>query len=462
MKGIYISELKNSPAVFFNTGLDPRSFARTKMPQNMTEEGYVVHPGGSWETWKSLRADEFDGVMQIWGPLFSGKRLDLLINEKNFADDSSRQAQEEALQAVICWIKAKMFLGETRSASNPAASFISDEGGVFFGPEHLSNRCLFSEITGYDRYNCPDLKGMEAAAFCAGAMLYTILIKNNPYPNSTIFQDMREGVFMPVHLASPTLDENLSSIIQSALLLPAAEEKKPKMKALDILTDILKILAGTGGKTVPVSSLYKPLSEEKSLQTEKEKKRWMLKYDVVIKTKRFSVQNKGLLIGAVTGLVIVIIVIFSIAEGIALRPTTEGMLPDAVIRSYYDAFSSLDFALMEACIHGANKADVNAALSLTAILKTRQVYEGPVANIFPAQAWRENGGDLPSPDVFGVTDLSLALISGSEYENIFIYRADYTLWPLGENIVYKRSDMLTLKPDRKNNWRITEIVRTER
>jgi len=462
MKGVYISELMNSPAVFLNTGLDPRSFARTKMSQNMTEEGFIIHPGKPYKTWKPFGVDTFDNVMQIWGPLFNGKRLDLLINEKNFKDDSAQQAQAEALQAVLCWIKAKILLGETQSVLNPAACFISTEGSVFFGPEHLSNRCLITENPDHDRYNCPDLHGMDAIAFCAGAMLYTILMKNNPYPNSTLFQDMREGVFMPAYLASPALDEKLSALIQSALMLPVAEEKKTKMKAVDILTGMLGILRETGSKIVPVSSLFRNLSNDKLIRTEKEKKRWLFKHDVVIKTKRFSVRNKGLLIGAAAGLVIVIIVIFSIAENIALRPTTEGMLPDVVVVSYYSAFSSLDFALMEACINGANKIDVNAALSLTAIIKTQQAYEGIIRTVIPAEIWKENGGELPAPNVFGVTDLQLALIDSNEHEKSFIYRADYVLWPLGEDGIYRRSDILTLKPDRKNNWRITEIKRTER
>jgi len=460
-KNIHISDMNNSPAVFFNTGLDPRSFARTKMSQNLTEEGFVVLPGGSFEVWKSAGVDEFDGVMKVWGPLFESKRLDLLINENNFTDDLSQPERQEALQAVIYWIKAKMFLGDTHSAPNPAASFIGSGGRVFFGPEILANRCLFSESTDFDRYNCPDLKGMDAAVFCAGAMLYTILTKIYPYPMPTIFQDMRDGIFMPVHVAAPTLNKNLASLIQSALTLPC-EDNKSKVSAAEILTDLLKILTDTDKKTVSIASLFQTLNDEESMRIEKDKKRYLFKQNVVVKTKRFCVQNRGLLIGLTAGIVFLFIVLFSTLERIASRPTTAGMLPDSVVYAYYNAFSSLDFDLMEACINGANNVDVNAAVSLTAIIKTRQAYDGNMSGTVPAQVWKNNGGELPAPNVFGVTDLSLIIVSGSENEGEIVFRAEYTLWSMIDEDPYRRIDTLILKPDKKSNWRITNLQRVER
>jgi hypothetical protein len=122
----------------------------------------------------------------------------------------------------------------------------------------------------------------------------------------------------------------------------------------------------------------------------------------------------------------------------------------------------MDFEFMEACIQGASKADVNAVLSLTAIIKTRQAYEGVLSDTIPAQVWIENGGTLPADNVFGVTEMSIVHLSGSEFEKQILYRVDYTLWPLTEDEPYRRNDIITLKPDRKNNWRITEIRRTER
>jgi len=138
------------------------------------------------------------------------------------------------------------------------------------------------------------------------------------------------------------------------------------------------------------------------------------------------------------------------------------MMPNNVITAYYDAFSSLDHVFMEACIQGADKSDINTAVNLYAINKTRQAYELSNRNKFiPARTWKELGGELPAPNVFGVTDLSIEYMAGSEEDNMIMYRTDYLLWSPEEYSI-SRSDIITLKRDKKKNWRIAEIIRTEK
>jgi hypothetical protein len=464
---IYISDEEKSPVVCFNTGLDPRSFARTKMSQSLIEQGYIVHPNGSHKVWKSSGVNDVDGIMKVWGPLFNGKRLDLLIDDiSSLTQESTSQT---ALQAVVLWIRAKMFLGDTRSAFNPGASFICFENGktehpkgsVYFAPEHLSSRCLYIEGSELDRNNCPDLLGLEAAAFCAGVMLYTILAKAHPYPSEDIYQDMREGIFLPVRLAAPDLDERLSDLVQNALMLPVAS-KKPTMSAADILTNILKILINKESKIIPISSLYHALTLERTKQLEKEKKQFTLMQNSFIKIKRFALRNKIQLVVSAISLIFVFIIAFSMISRGSQRPTTEGMHSDNVIYAYFSSFSSLDHMFMEAIIQGADKADLNAAISLSAIIRTRQAYERfTFQNVVPAAVWKDNGGELPAPNVFGVTDISLEHLAGGENEDLIIYRVDYSLWPLNEEFRINRSDIMTLRRDRRKNWRITEILRTE-
>jgi hypothetical protein len=159
---------------------------------------------------------------------------------------------------------------------------------------------------------------------------------------------------------------------------------------------------------------------------------------------------------------IVIFIAFSIIRTASLRPTTAGLTSQEVIFAYYNAFSTLDHFFMEACIQGAIKTDINAAASYYAITKMRQAYEymtDPI--LFPAQEWKDNGGELPAPNVFGVTDLTVAHISGNEETRVITYRADYFLWTPNEESI-NRSDVLTLRLDRRNNWRIVDISRTER
>jgi len=500
MQRIYISNVEEKQAICFDTGLDPRSFARTKMSQSLIECGYIVYPDGLREVWKPSGVNEVNGSMVVWGTPFTGDRLDLLLSNLEFSRLESLQAA--ALQGALYWLRAKMLLGDTYTTINPGAAFVIREdgrdpkypkGSVFFAPPNLSNRCLIVEKTEtqtrpsggdvsvknnkksknseivqgddvpvLDRYSCPDLIGMEAAAFCAAAMLYKILAKSFPYPSdATIFQDMREGVFSPPYLYAPGLNRNLCNVIQSALLLPV-EKKRTGESGTEIISKLLNILLDSEGKIVSASSLFSQLSLEENIRLEKERKRHFFIQNISVRTKRFLTHYKHAIIGTAVILFFLMIIVVSTTKSVNSRPTTEGMASDTVVTAYYDAFSTLDHVFMEACIQGADKSDINAAVSLYAINKTRQAYELTNRDTFiPARAWKETGGKLPAPNVFGVTDLSLEYMAGSEEDNMIIYRADYLLWSPEEYSI-SRSDIITLKRDRKKNWRIVEILRTEK
>jgi len=468
MRHIHISAVEEKTAVCFDTGLDARAFARTKMSQSLIETGIVSHIDGSREIWKPAGVYELNGFMRVWGPLFDSQRLDLLLEKTE--QEALIESKKEALQAVAFWIRARMLLGDTGSSNNPGAAFICGEdgetpgqkrGAVFFAPEHLSSRCLFAEGSETDRFNCPDLTGMEAAAFCAGVMLYLILTGVHPYPAETIYQDMREGVFLPPFLAAFGLDAKTSGLILAALLLPV-EKKGTATSGSDILSGFLEILLDRENRTADISSLFNALSSEENANLEKEKKQFLFRQNTIVRTRRFASRNKYAITGIAAGLIFALLIFFSTAKSISQRPTTAGMASDTVIMAYYDAFSSLDHVFMEACVMGADKTDINAAASLFAIVKAREAYErlsGPA--IIQARAWKENGGELPAPNVFGVTDLDIDYLAGSEEDDMVIYRAEYLLWSPSDDYSVRRSDVITLKRDRRKNWRITEILRNE-
>jgi len=469
MRYINILTVDGQTAVCFDTGLEPRAFARTKMSQSLIETGIVSYPDGTREVWKPAGVYEVDGLMRVWGPLFAAQRLDLLLEEATQPAETAANARQAALQAVTFWIRAKMLIGDTMTAANPAAAFICGEdgetagqkrGAVFFAPEHLSSRCVFNEGSQTDRYNCPDLTGMEAAAFCAGSMLYLILTGVHPYPAATIFQDMREGVFLPPHFAAAGIEKKTSELIQAALLLPV-EKKGTGKSGSDILAGFLEILMDRESKVTDVSSLFSTLTAEENARFEIERKKYVYRQTAFVKIKRFAARNRVAVIGIAAGLFLVLFITISTARSFAQRPTTAGMTSDTVITAYYDAFSSFDHVLMEAYVMGADKTDINAAISLYAIAKTREAYEYSSAPaIIPAKDWIENGGELPAPNVFGVTDLDIDHLAGSEDDDMIRYRAEYTLWSPTDDYSIKRSDVITLKRDKQNNWRITEIVRT--
>ncbi|MCL2180361.1 MAG: hypothetical protein FWB83_04450 [Treponema sp.] len=467
MRHIYISDVDGKQAVCFETAMDTRSFARTGMSQSLIEKGYIVFPDGSHEVWKPAGVKEINGSMRVWGPLFKCERLDQIIIEVDLT--SNVQA---ALQAVLLWIRAKMFLGDTQSTLNPGAAFILREEGVqsnykkgcvFFAPEHLSRRCLHAEGMVKDNYYCPDLIGMNAAAFCAGVMLYKILTKAHPFTSLNYYQDMREGVFLPVRLAAPELNEKLSALIQNALVLPA-DDRTAEKSGTDILTELLALLTAKDNNAVNVSSLFTPLTAEKAKRVEKEKKNYYFKQNVTIKTRRFISRNKIAILGSAAALIVFLFILFTMTNNFSHRPTTEGMPPDTVVHAYYDAFSSLNYEFMEACIQRADRSDINAAVSLTAITRTRQAYDlSTEPYMIPARVWLENGGELPAPNVFGVTNLNLTNIGGSEDQGLVVFRAEYLLWAPIEEYQYskQRIDVITLSTDRRNHWRIIEILRSE-
>jgi len=489
MLRIHISDVNEKQAVCFDTGLDPRSFARTKMSQCLIEPGYIVYPDGSNTVWKASGVNELDGYMRVWGTPFSGERLDMLINVINAPKLTPEQVverQKAALQAVVYWMRAKLLIGETHSALNPGAAFVScsdggeyQKGSVFFTPESLSQRCLLVEGAGYtavlrsgvseirsnvtsalDRFNCPDLKDTDAAAFCAGTMLYTVLARTHPYPDTeNIYQDMREGIFVPPKIAIPGIDKQLCELIHAALLLPVAA-KKTTMSGAVILANLLKILMNKEEGVTDISLLCNPLVKEEEEKFIKEKNKFIKKQNFAIKSKRFFIKHKFVIMGVTVAVLFVLFVVVSMTKVRQGRHTTSGMSPDTVINEYYEAFSNLNHQFMEECIYGASKNDIDVAMNFFVVTKVRQAYEpGERSSIVTARVWKQTGGELPAPNVFGITDLKITPLGGSEADGLVVYRADYLLWFPTEKTASSRSDELTLKRIR-GNWRITEIHRT--
>jgi hypothetical protein len=288
-------------------------------------------------------------------------------------------------------------------------------------------------------------------------MLYTILAKAHPYPTTYIYQDMRDGVFLPVHIAIPNLDKKLSGLIQAALLLPVKNKEStegiPKLSGTEILDKLLTIL-------ISKESLFQTLTKEESEQLNKEKELYFLKKETVVKAVRYFTQNKLFLAVIATVSLLVIFFIGSMIRGHTERPTTAGLSPYAVVAAYFEAFNTLDHTFMEACLMGADKSDVNAALNLFVIGKIRQAYEPMTDALFiPAETWRQQGEELPAENVFGVLDLIIIHIGGSEAEEEIQFRVEYLLLHPHEPDPFSHSDIFTLRQDRQNNWRITEILR---
>ena len=478
---IYRFEHEGGAVLGFDTGLDSRAFAQAKMAQFITGQGLIVRPDGTLAAWKPSGVAEHGGTggpaaMVIWGPAFAGERLDLLINDK--------ARRNEALAAVKHWIGARLLLGAEPPPVRPFAALVADNaaggatggdyppGTVFFAPESLALRCMQAEgtearIDGGERYAHPDRQGMEAAAFTAAAMLYRVLSGTPPFAAPTeelLREDMREGHFPPVRFAAPGLDEKLAGLIQSALG-PAEKTGGAPQTGAALLGQFLEILK----PVTDVAALFRPLSAEERCNLVQEKERFLKRKNIAVQTRRFVIRNTAIIAGCVLALLIAVLSARSIVKSRADRPTTAGMDSAQVIHRYYGAFGELDHPLMEACVtNGAGKSDIDMVMNLFVITRVRQAYEMRGAPpLISAPEWQAEGAGPVGSPVFGVTDVALERLSGSEGADAIRYRAAYTLYLPRQEAVTEETepegaryiDELTLIKDR-GNWRIAEINRT--
>jgi hypothetical protein len=478
-------EVDGHRALGFDTGLDSRAFAQTKLARLITEPGLIVRPGRTGESavelWKPSGVCEADGsndqkTMMIWGPPVEGERFDTML------DNAS---QDKFFGAISAWIRAILLLNnnEFETPLWPcSAMFLQESEGpaIFFAPPTLALREVKDADT---KYVNPGLGGMNAVAFTAAAMLYRACTGAPPFSaedKSLLHQDMRDGNFLPIRFAVPGLDSRLAVLIQNALVPVTTKDGKITDGNL-LLEEILKFV-----QEQPVSErvLVQALSPDDQLLLEKEKKQYLKIKTASVKTKRFVARNTALLVGCLVALAAVALGAYGCAQSRARLPSTAGMEPIQVIETYYNAMGDLDHQTMEACVSGnAGKGDIRMVISFFVIEKTRHTYEFNASPIFiPAHKWQKDGKGPTEIPVFGPADLRLNWLGGGEENGEIRYRVDYTFWvpeqlvdeassaegPPSEaesaaiennlSLPYPRSDLLTLIR-KKGNWRISEITR---
>jgi hypothetical protein len=436
----------------FNTGLDSRAFAQAKLAQFITGPGTIVRAGSPdsitlWNAAGVLEAAGDNGKpsMVIWGPLFEGERLDVLLAESG--------QQDRALAAVVRWIQAILALGESHAGDAapaapvsfwPCAAFMGDDA-VFFAPPDLARHCLLTNENG-KRYVHPDKEGMNAAAFTVAVMLYQIFAGTHPFPSTPdetlMYQDMREGNVLPVHLAVPGLNAKLAALINRVLLPPDKKEMAVRefahgnVDGKTLLAQFIEALR-VNGQTVTAASLVQPVPDAERLLLEKEKAKFLKIKTASITTRRFVARNKTFFAGGIAAIAAVLMIVFSMLSKNAALPTTAGMEPIQVIESYYNAFGELDHQMMEACVlRGTGKDDIGMVVNLFVISRAKWAYErGEPPMLISAREWQESGGDTGSgaagaagSQPFGATDLRVETLAMNEAEGVMRYRVDYIFW----------------------------------
>ncbi|MDR2483882.1 MAG: hypothetical protein LBD55_00630 [Treponema sp.] len=433
MAGIIHCEVDGTPVLGFDTGLDAKAFAQTKTAQLITLPGWIVTPEGRIEQWKPEGVVEREGTMVIWGPDFAGKRLDLLI-----AEDPRKDA---ALDALRHWIRGRIRLEEALDADcipgpYPVGACIDSLGTVLFAPDRLIKRAVESEgsdawSTAGERWVHPDLSGTEASLFAAGTLAYRIFCGSPPFSSldiSLLRQDIREGVFFPLHLAAPGLDAALAALITGAI--EPSTRKGSERSAPPALRTLGDYLGPPGSGSA--DSYFHSLSEAEQAKILAERERFRKKQGLTVKTKRFITRNTAVIAAVLAGIAAAGLTVNNTLKDRAALPTTRGMTPRKVAETYYEALGALDHGLMDACVIGkAGKEDINMVTGYFVVSKVRQAYEMNAPGIIPAQQWIDSGAAPTEAAVFGVSDFQLTALDEDEKDGEVSFKASYLFWMPG-------------------------------
>jgi hypothetical protein len=263
-------------------------------------------------------------------------------------------------------------------------------------------------------------------------MLYRIFCGSPPFLNqdsNLLRQDIREGVFLPLRLAAPGLEPNLAALITEAMEpFTRSKQGKTSGKQRHITLETLRDCLGFPG-SAKVDSYFHSLSEEEQIKLRLEQERFRKKQDLTVKTKRFFIRNTTIIAAILATVCAIGLIGKSITRDRAGRPTTKGMTPIEVVKTYYGAIGALDHMLMDACvIKNAGKEDINLVTHYFVINKVRQAYEMNTPGIIPAQQWIDSGAAPTAAAVFGVSDLRLEGLDTDERDGEVSFRVSFLLW----------------------------------
>jgi hypothetical protein len=456
-------EIEGGRRLGFDTGLSPQAFAQAKLAQFITQEGHIVLPGGAIKAWLPGGVTERNGSMVIWGPDFKGERLDRLL-----APGGDGGGLDQALEALRCWIRAYphlpggslwptgvfVALGPQAGGPHDAETGLYPAGSVFFPPERLRCRCVQAEgeeswLDGGESLVSMDLGGETGAVFTAGAMLYRIFAgaaQGDRDPQGTpgalpfssrdpdlLHQDIREGVFLPLSLAAPGLDPGAADLVDRAIAGIKGKTSGPR-PSLEELAELLgpPVDTGAAGGSRGIAFFFHELGKAELEKLREDRDHYEKKRNLTVKTRRFVIRNTAIIVGGAAALLIVILFVNSMIASRRDLPTTAGMESRQVVETYYGAFGVMDHTLMEACvINRAGKGDIDMVTRYFVTSRVRQAYEYNSAVFISAQDWFASGSPPTTAQIFGVTDLGISRLGGTEFDDEIRYRAEYIIWVPG-------------------------------
>jgi hypothetical protein len=410
----------------FDTALDVQVFAKLKLAHLITATGYLVDRDGTWTPWKPIGVRERKGTMRIWGSAFTGEGLDRLLT------DEARK--DQALDALRRWIRACLILEEAGHlpAPWPAGALIGADGAILFPPAGLLSYSLEAAgpeafRTAVEQYVHPDGAGLGGTAFTAGAMLYRLFCAVPAFSQTNrdiLLKDIREGEFLPLKFAVPGLDPDLARLIGSCLRL---YKEKQGARGGALLRELAQAL-GPPLSAGTASYLHEVDPRELARLT-REKERFMKRHARQVKNRRFIQRNAALIAGISLGVLALGLTVGSVISDRAKGPSTQGMEPQAVVQSYYEAMGTLNHQWMDVCVMPKiGRDDIDMVTQFFVITRVRQAYERTMPTVIPAETWIQAGAPPTEATVFGVSDLLLESLDQDAQDGEVSFAASYRLW----------------------------------
>ncbi len=472
------STREGSRVLVVRTGMNPRSFAQSRLSKITTVPGHLVDSTGQVDSW------QFEGTfcddtgsreeIVLFGTDYQGTPLiDLVQGTDKKLAWSAMHRCISLLEKVLQSGNQDLVLNAVRTG--PAGILMGDNGGLLVFPAEACIACIETQpgtfpVDNRHRWIHPDadtLPPERSLSFLAGVMAYRIIAGQMPFAHTgedaplsqQIAETIRKHRYMEL---SRTVWEVRNSAAQCVDGLINTSLSNSTATLLAFGNDFDAICDPERAGQVPTAEFT-------------DIRDWEIKrFNTAIKKAVFMKKYRVLYSGALVACCALLAFLAIWRFDSAAKPTTEGLDSSEVVLRYYTAISQLDQVTPRAFSKRRVKPDYDDfTASLYVSAKMRQTYERDAGIITPAQLYA--GQWNKDKMVYGMTQLSVRAVSRGE--KTAQYEVSFYLWlpfspspedapldPFNAPIqlsLYLYRDIVNLEYAR-NRWIISAIEHAER
>lgn len=422
---LFAHEVEGKPVLAIGTGLSPRSFAQSKLPQLLPKRGWVLRQDGNCEPWSVegtlCITENGKETMAAYGQPFPG----VVLLDAATGDDreSSWRTFHQCFSVLSRAARSLAIPAEDLTAlaeAGPGSIVAGRDGSVLVFPSELFCRASGGYGEAADRearrlWTHPDCRTLEAARaidFMAGTIAYRIIAGKAPFgfegklpPDEQLADNMRNRDFDPLELLSWEIR-------------PAAAGAVTALVSDGLAASVDTLLAFGPDYAALVDPERAGRAEPAQFRANREaaaRKR-------AGAADRRSFFRRISNIFMVGGGILAIVALLGVAwiQDLRSKPTTAGLEPQAVVSRFYGSVASLDQNQMDACTaKGVQTRYESYVMNLYIPASIREAYERKPGIVSPAELFAE--GTVRGQSVFGITSLSIDQIAREEN------RAEYTV-----------------------------------